>query len=63
MERIKELNGNKMINVLLTEEELSFIINKKREEGCSFLGRNADKLLKKCLKSRTILRQNKKLSK
>lgn len=59
MDRLKELNGKKMINVLLTEEELSFIINKKQEEGCTSLGRSADKLLKKILKARTILRQNK----
>lgn len=60
MDKIKEMNGKKMINVLLSEEELSFIINKKEEQGCSFLGRKADTLLKKCLKNRTILRQNNK---
>lgn len=60
MDKIKEINGKKMINVLLSEEELSFIINKKQEEGCTSIGGRADKLLKKILKARTILRQNRK---
>ncbi|CEQ01659.1 Uncharacterised protein [[Clostridium] sordellii] len=61
MDRIKEINGQKMISVLLAEEELSFVIDKKQQEGCSCIGKgkNFDRLLKKCLKYRTILRQNK----